>query len=277
MEKKELNGKKKFSILGDSISTLIGYNPPDYKVFFDEENGQKAGVLNFKDTWWGKVIDHYNGELLVNNSWSGSRVAQLPNSDSVFPSACSRERTGGLHIESVKGNRILPNVIIIYIGTNDWCFGTSLRADLKNGDCLKNFDSAYHHMLEQIHKNYPEAEIWCCSLMTSYMSTNRRFIFPYVPGKEHMEKYNNLIEANVIKLRKEGVLIKYLNLYGYHTPYDSIDGSHPNEKGMETMASLIIREVADESVDIGKKNRKRDIFCNPIKYFRRKSSSYKKN
>ena len=72
-------------------------------------------------------------------------------------------------------------------------------------------------------------------------------------------------------------MIKYLNLYGYHTPYDSIDGSHPNEKGMETIASLIIREVADESVDNGKKKHKRDIFCTPIKYFLRTISFYKKN
>lgn len=26
------------------------------------------------DTWWGKVIEFFGGELLVNNSWSGSCV-----------------------------------------------------------------------------------------------------------------------------------------------------------------------------------------------------------
>ena len=67
-----------------------------------------------KDTWWGKVIDYFGGELLVNNSWSGCRVTKLPNSNMLFPSGCSDERTGDLHI-----NGIMPDVIIIYLGFND--------------------------------------------------------------------------------------------------------------------------------------------------------------
>ena len=62
--------KKQFSVLGDSISTLAGFNPKGYNVFYDGENRERANVKEMQDTWWGKVIDFFGGELLVNNSWS---------------------------------------------------------------------------------------------------------------------------------------------------------------------------------------------------------------
>ena len=112
---------KQFSILGDSISALAGYNPKGYKVFYDSENCERSAVKEMQDTWWGKVIDFFGGELLINNSWSGSRVTKSPNNDSLFPSGCSEKRTGSLHINSIK-----PDVVIVYLGTNDWAFGAEL-------------------------------------------------------------------------------------------------------------------------------------------------------
>lgn len=75
---------KQFSILGDSISTLEGFNPCGYKIFYDADNGRKFDVKEMNDTWWGKVINYFGGELLVNNSWSGSRVTKLPGSNVYF-------------------------------------------------------------------------------------------------------------------------------------------------------------------------------------------------
>ena len=43
---------KQFSILGDSISTLEGYNPRGYKVFYAGENSKNSGVITMQDTWW---------------------------------------------------------------------------------------------------------------------------------------------------------------------------------------------------------------------------------
>ncbi len=71
-----LGNGKQFSILGDSISTLAGYNPKGYKVFYADENCEKSGVKEMQDTWWGKVIDFFGGELLVNNSWSCNKTSQ---------------------------------------------------------------------------------------------------------------------------------------------------------------------------------------------------------
>lgn len=231
---------KQFSILGDSISTLDGYNPKGYKVFYSDDNCEKSGVMEMKETWWGKVIDFFGGELLVNNSWSGSRVTKLPQSDKFFPSGCSDERTGRLHI-----NNIMPDVIIVYLSTNDWAFGAQLCfVDYLGEDLtpLENtFYSAYSMMLRKLKKNYPHSEIWCCTLNSTYMSVNSNFSFPEIHNGNDIKKYNNVIKDCV---RENSC--KLIDLYANQLPYDSIDGSHPNADGMNTLAVQIIREMSDE-------------------------------
>ena len=230
--------KKQFSVLGDSISTLAGFNPKGYNVFYDGESSERANVKEMQDTWWGKVIDFFGGELLVNNSWSGSRVTRLPDNELLFPSGCSNERTGSLHINNVK-----PDVIIVYLGTNDWAFGASTRyADNILGDDFhcNSFDFAYSQMLSKIMSNYPNAEIWCCTLNTTFMSSNPSFEFPYAPAKMHIETYNQIIMETAYMHK-----CKVIDLYSYHIPYDSIDGTHPNSDGMNTLATLIIKEMGD--------------------------------
>jgi len=241
---------KQFSILGDSISTLDGYNPRGYKVFYHGENCVKSGVMQMQDTWWDKVISFFGGEMLVNNSWSGSRVAKLPNSEELFPSGCSDERTSSLHINSVN-----PDVIIVYLGTNDWAFGVDVLETwftekhqnwigtnlLPNESC---FDIAYRYMIEKIKKNYPAAEIWCCTISETYVSKVPSFKFPHKHAGIHIEAYNDIIRELASKNN-----CKLIDLYGFHTPYNSIDGSHPTEDGMETIAIEVIRSVAGKEVD----------------------------
>lgn len=225
---------RRFSILGDSISTLEGYVPSEYRVFFGGENCRRSGIYAPGDTWWGKVIDFFGGKILVNNSWSGSRVAKLPESEQVFPSGCSEERISGLHIKSGQDDNpdILPEIIIIYIGTNDWAFGTPLHAGRNNPNDITCFDAAYDRMLSGISDCYPNAEIWCCGLSPTYMSGNCRFEFPYCYGGTHLDEYNQVIRQKTEKY--------YLNYIPLVTPYDTIDGTHPNDSGMNTIAEAVI-------------------------------------
>lgn len=245
---------KKFSIFGDSISTLTDYNPEGYSVFFDKEKCRMAGIYGKSDTWWGKVIDFFDGELVVNNSWSGSRVAKLPNMEELFPSGCSEERTSSLHIgkEHFYNRKKIPDIIIIYLGTNDWGFGTKIEDENlpypKSDYSL--FGNAYERMLELIHKNYPKSEIWCCSLMPTFMSEKSDFKFPYCYAGTHIEQYNQVIAGKAaLCLKKYKCKLRYLDLYRYSLPYDTIDGSHPNRAGMNIIAMLILREICKISGD----------------------------
>lgn len=222
--------KRKISILGDSISTLEGYNPSGYNVFFKGEKCIQSGVHTMKDTWWGKVIEYLDGELLVNNSWSGSRVTSSEKPGLEFPAACSIQRTYGLHTEDG-----MPDVIIVYIGTNDWGYGVKPIGDSEADACFKCFDFAYAHMMHDIKMNYPDAEIYCCTLNKTYMSSNSLFEFPENVCGYNIREYNYVIRKTA---SETGCGI--IDLYSLNTPYDSIDGSHPTSGGMKTLADMMI-------------------------------------
>lgn len=233
----KFNGKL-ISILGDSISTLDGYNPDEYNLFFTGKVCQESGVANMADTWWGQVIEYLGAELLVNNSWSGSRVTKLLESDTLFPSGCSDERTGNLHAADT-----LPDIIIIYLGLNDWANGVTPNNTNLENNCSPKWDEfqfSYNAMIEKIKHNYPKAEIWCCTLCSSFMSLNPYFSFPEKFCGIHIEKYND-----IIRLTAQNQNCKLIDLYSYNIHYDSIDGIHPNKAGMCTLALLILRETLD--------------------------------
>lgn len=231
--------KKQISILGDSISTLDGYNPDGYNLFFAGDNCTKAGVQDMSDTWWGQVINLLGAELLINNSWSGSRVSQLPGTEKLFPSGCSDERTSDLHMCDT-----MPDVIIVYLGTNDWGYGvTPEPKDIKSYDENELvFSCAYETMIKKLQKNYPHAKICCCTLNTTFMSANPGFSFPAAHGGVHIDVYNNIIRNTANRLG-----CKLIDLAAYHKAYDSIDGSHPNANGMKTLATMVLREL-DEGI-----------------------------
>ncbi len=249
-QKKNKYFGKQFSILGDSISTLEGYNPDGYHLFYTGEICDRTGVHEKKDTWWGKVIAYFGGELLVNNSWSGSRVTKYPNRDTLFPSGCSDERTKALHIGDVK-----PDVIIIYLGTNDWFYGARVEVEHKEfhddkiGELADEylqgdetiFSSAYAKMLADLKRNYPDAEIFCCTLNETCMASNPAFEFSHSHDGIHIDRYNNVIRKTA---KKYGCIV--IDLYDYHLPYDTIDGSHPTEAGMNTLATLMLHSLCDQ-------------------------------
>ena len=240
---------KKISILGDSVSTLIGYNPENSKVFYNQENCKRAGITSSMDTWWGILLDYFGSELLVNNSWSGCMVTKIPGQNDAFPSAYSKRRTNELHQMNVT-----PDVIIVYVGINDWAHGIRVTRKQKRRGLFSRlfggkegsevdygiFSDAYRKMLSRLRHSYPKAEIWCCTLTASYMSKNPAFLFPFSYGGENIETYNNCIR---------GISSEYgcrlIDFYRYGIPYDSVDGSHPNIYGMRALAYMAILSMAD--------------------------------
>lgn len=227
---------KYISILGDSISTLAGYNPAGYKVFYEGERCSSSGVHTPQDTWWGQVIAHFGAQLLVNNSWSGSRVIRLPTSRELFPSGCSDERTGGLHRGAQQ-----PDVILVFLGTNDWGFGANPRLGYPTLSQLRGctaFDYAYDRMLFRLRHNYPGAEIWCCTLCSARLPSDPSRVLPRSAAGYSLEEYNRIILHTAATHQCRGI-----DLDAFHLPYDSIDGVHPTASGMHTLASLMIQAM----------------------------------
>lgn len=235
MEIKDRYKNKYFSILGDSISTLEGYSEPYEFAFYNLEKKFEADVFSEIDTWWGKVIDALGGKLLKNNSISGSTVVwsrgyDLPNY------GCSDERT-----QSLKSGDISPDVIIVYMGTNDWGRGVTVTHE-KQGDTeekdLTVFSDAYGVMLEKLRGNYLSAEIWCVSLGVSRWTGNDSFKFPFYKNGKHILEYCNAIKSCVNQLGG-----RFLDIYHSEEDYDTIDGYHPNASGMQTIANSILNQL----------------------------------
>ena len=227
---------RRVSILGDSISTLEGYNPQGYNLFYTLDDSHGTGVTAAENTWWGAVISYLGASLLVNDSWSGSRITKLPLQRELFPSGCSDERTGGLHRGSEQ-----PDLILVYLGTNDWGFGVPLTPknlyEFETPDEYV-FSIACPEMFRKLRDCYPRAEICCIPITRSRISSKPDFVYPEQLFGVSPERFNAEIRRSA-----EEYGCRFLDLNGYHVPYDSIDGSHPNVSGMRTIAALVLRAL----------------------------------
>ena len=227
---------KRFSILGDSACTLEGFNHRGSRVFYDAACREKTGVWEMGDTWWGKVIDFFGGELLVNDSVAGSRVTRMEGTQEAFPSGCSEKRTARLHIDNVQ-----PDVILVWMGWNDWACGVRTEPeDAVTGDGC--FSLAYGRMLSLLRKNYPRAEVWCCTMPKSSMASDPGMVFPEAFGGINIREYNHHIVNEALAA---GCCVA--DLFSQEIPFDSLDGTHPTAAGMDTLAMLMIRQMADEA------------------------------
>lgn len=211
------------SILGDSISTYEGYQPKGYDVFYEQWNCMRNGLKSVNQTWWKRVIDYFGGELCVNNSYSGSKVSGLE-----FPSANVDIRARGLH----QGEKI-PDVILVYIGFNDFGFGAKNRpmkiTERKNP--IYFFD-AYRLMLEKMKESYPNARIFVATLLEGYLCDDKTWKMPECPfGNETFLAYNESIR---LACRMEDV--ELVDLAATNIRYETLDGTHPTVTGHEEIA-----------------------------------------
>ncbi len=248
----------KFSILGDSISTFEGVTPEGFTLFYSGERLGSTGVTKPSDTWWAQVIKALKGTLLRDNAWSGSMVEGAG-----FPAACSRER-----IEALAGaNGEIPDVIIVFIGINDFGWGgaaaqaagrghatprcTDLaqypeaEAGIAPGNAVLLFGQAYQRMLQHIHEIAPNALVYCSTLLPGRTQGIDHPEFTYRLRGFHLDEYNEAIRHAATA---EGCRIADVRAFG--RDYDSLEGTHPTALGMRQFASMIIRamQLADEKM-----------------------------
>lgn len=203
------------SVLGDSISTYEGYIPPNYKVYYDEDRQKINGLTSVYDTWWAKVNQYLKAYLCVNNSFSGSKVS------GEFPSASSEKRASALH-----KMEHYPDVILVYMGTNDFGFGVP----------LETFAKDYRKMLERLRKNYPSARILCATIARSYMQGKPDWKYPEMYGGTALEEYNQAIRDAVNE--RDDIVLMDLPEEGIR--YETLDGTHPTRRGHEELAQMWI-------------------------------------
>ena len=211
------------SIMGDSISTYTGFNPPGYSVFYNDSNSFRNGMSSVYDTWWAKVNQFLHAYICTNNSFSGSKVT-----GENFPSANCDERTSLLHTDLYR-----PDLILIYIGFND--FGNGIKITSNQSDGASSFFESYCNMLRKIRKNYPKSRIICGTLMESFIRGNDNWIFPHKWAGISIYEYNAAIK---IAAKLSGV--ELADLASLNMNYETLDGTHPTKAGHDTIAQAWI-------------------------------------
>lgn len=204
----------KISILGDSISTYEGYNPIGYNVFYNTERIKEYGLTNVNDTWWMKVINALNGELCINNSFSGSTVYEFSEC-----SISAKERCQALHTQDDE-----LDVILVYAGTND-CLAKIP---------INGFYIAYDKMLKRIKQRYKKAKIFCSTLTMGALKED------VMPENIYslLLSYSNTIQ----KACKENEVF-IVDLLKYKKTYSANDYTHPNKDGHALIAKLWVEEI----------------------------------
>lgn len=220
----KVKNKYKISILGDSISTYSGYNPYIYPVYYRGDKLYKNGLTSVNDTWWKQVIDAVDGELCVNNSFSGSTV-----SGEFYPSACSDTRCSALHEEAA------PDLILVYIGTNDR--GFELPIKMEEPRSPKGFYGAYRLMLQRIKKNYPLAKIVCATLPMGRLKDGE-----YIAYDRFMRPDLRYDEAIRAAAAAENCFLADLASFG--ESYETLDFCHPTKNGHKTLAELWLKAIS---------------------------------
>lgn len=61
-------------ILGDSFSTFQGYIPEGYLTYYGENTDKNTAVRKVEYTWWHRLMQEVEMNLVLNNSWSGSTI-----------------------------------------------------------------------------------------------------------------------------------------------------------------------------------------------------------
>ena len=218
------------SIFGDSISTFDGYIPEGYAVFFPFE----GDVTDVSQTWWMKLIEDTGMELCSNSSSSGSTCAGDSLSTDNPKYGCS-----GFRISSLTGKQgKMPDVIIIYMGTNDLLTGVPIGdndgTELVEDGIIENFSDAYTLMLDKLASDYPISQIYCCTLVPiGVWGVNE----PYVAFTNSLGLTAEYYSMQ-IRIIAENKGIPVIDLYHCGIKIDNLsemttDGVHLTPTGME--------------------------------------------
>lgn len=250
--KKPLDGLT-ISILGDSISTFENVSCADAALTTNStiKNNRlfyTDGILgvSLNDTWWMQITEQLGGEILVNNSYSNSSVYDPISNDK---SQGYLDRCVNLHDNTGENSGEEPDIIIVYIGINDFsynkdCLGTYREIDFttlikeENGATTYAAPTttceAYAIMLHKIKERYKDSEIFCFNLPAkSNMSSD-----DYNKFKSYNKSIERLCDKFGCNLVDLFSTIDSNNSDVSHMLY--YDGVHPNKNGMDAITNAFI-------------------------------------
>lgn len=262
------------SVLGDSISAMNGYIPPENDAYY----GSNA-VGGYENMWWAQFCNKLNATPLIIDGWSGSLVTSGIVAEKVAASEDSRCKNLHAYVKATADDydivvsnenidtlrvspffeginvgdyakQITPDIIVIAMGVNDYSYnaplGTwdgSIKLEL---DDTSNFRSAYANMLVKIHETYPNAVVYCLSpffvkrITSDAWDVNRNKLgLTYRDYENAIRDVSDLMQGVFVDINNIG-----FNRYNYYPTFcndNETYPTHPNELGQK----IIGQSVAD--------------------------------
>ena len=213
---------KTLSVLGDSISTYVGYS--NDAVNTNSTIGDNAIcydgnyiLTDVHDTWWMQAVNDIGMNLLVNNSYSGDKVCLK-----------GQNRSLQLHDDTGENAGTNPDIIAVYLGTNDF-----------NGNCsVETFKTNYSNMISNMVQNYEDADVFLFTL--NARSGMERTV-------AEMEAFNTVIEETAKTYNCTLVDLYYDSGMNFtNTNKYTGDGLHPNAEGMDLITDVFIDALIEK-------------------------------
>lgn len=247
---KALAGKT-ISIMGDSISTYQGASNGvaantsnstlrDNKKFYPRDTVKEVAL---NDTWWMQVIKDMGLRLLVNNSWSGSKLLKTSNG----AVGAYIDRCVQLHDDTGANAGETPDIIAISLGTNDIANKETLgTADINYAKLIKdNGDGTYTYatpatsleavaiILHKISIRYPDAEVYYLNL-SHRINGNDEIIGQF---NIELKKVLDHFGTYLVDIYGSAITIEDFSTY------IGDNSVHPNKLGMDVYAEAFKRAL----------------------------------
>ena len=232
----QYNGKI-LSILGDSISTYSGHIPSGNRSRYPE-----GDVDSVDKTYWKKIIDTLGMKLGINESWAGSMVSWdgTTESNDIGKNKYIASTTRISHL----GDNGTPDIILIFAGTNDIGHDVEIGSygapDFEQDISLlpvSTFSDAYMTMIMRVQYYYPESKILVLTpsfaKYTSYTGYTLDRLNQYI---NKIIEVCEIMGVDIIDTRKIGFSM-------YNIDDLTIDGLHPNAKGMELIYHIVLKKM----------------------------------
>ena len=241
------------------IGTLQTFTP------VSEDVGKCIGIPRWASSyttkpWWQVFIENTGALFCSNASWSGSRVAPVPEGgyrhDAFVLSEMYSDYTlGRVKSRDENGDDIIPDIIFIYRGTNDFTANdpsgneTLDTPDMKSFTGITdehNFTQCYIWSILRLRSLYPKAVIILCTLNVFKKRNYNRF--PTNNGSYTIPDYSNKIReianimgCGIIEFDKDGITFE--NCYPTYINDNATEPLHPNTTGHKVMGMKAVSDA----------------------------------
>ena len=241
-----------YQVLSSDIGNIVVFTPVSGDI--GKRIGKPANYnsLTFDQTCCGILTNQLEMEIVQNVAWSGSSITSHENDIDTYKTshAWSNATINKLKTRDALGADVIPEVIIIYRGTNDFShspfafitdFGDnplftipSTDAVTFNGNAGFGFKEAYCMTIEKYREAYPFAEIYICTL--NLFKRINYGSFPVNNNQNTLPEFNNAIRqvsdlmgTGLIEFDKSGITFE--NIYPKYADDNATTPTHPNTTG----------------------------------------------